>query len=386
MQVFRSLPRIVLAASTLVLAVACSDVPTAVAGEPSDPSEARKGTPAPTPTPTPPPSTGAPSFFKGAYLGDAESTPERIGDAIRAFGQMSGKQPALVKTFHPITCDFSTAGWCGKVLRAVAATGSTNYVALDLRWPAAPAGSLLAAIAGGAADAEITRIGRQLATVPGTVLLEPGWEMNGNWSDYRWQGVANGASTGGPALYRQSWQRIVRIFREQGATNVRWVFNPNTGNPLTWQATGASHWNWYGNYYPGDGYVDYVGMHGFNAPSVFGAPWASFDTLFDGESADRMLSDIIARYPGKPVIIGEFGSEEGAGDAKAQWIRSAYARLRSHPAVVGAVWFNMNKETNWRVDSSGAALQAYREVLADAGIKTAFQPAPAASATRLASN
>ena len=101
-------------------------------------------------------------------------------------------------------------------------------------------------------------------------------------------------------------------------------------------------------------------------------------------SADRMLSDVIARFPGKPVIIGEFASEEGSGDAKAQWIRAAFRRLRSHPAVVGAVWFNMQKETDWRVDSSGAALQAYREVLADPGIRTAFQPAPAASATRLA--
>lgn len=381
MQFFQTISRPFVAAMLMGMAVACSDLPTAAAGEPT---EAKKKTPAPTP-PTPPPG-GAPAFFNGAYLGDAETTPERVGDAIRAFGQMTGKQPALVKSFHPITCDFSATGWCGRLLRAVSATGSTNYVALDLRWPAAPAGSLLAAIAGGAADAEITRIGRQLAGVPGTVLLEPAWEMNGNWSDYRWQGVANGGDTNAPALYRQAWQRIVRIFREQGATNVRWVFNPNVGNPLTWQATGASHWNWYANYYPGDAYVDYVGMHGFNAPTVFGAPWATFDTLFDGESADRMLSDVIARYPGKPVIIGEFGSEEGAGDAKAQWIRAAFARLRSHPAVVGAVWFNMNKETNWRVDSSAQALAAYRDVVADPGFQTAFVPVSGVSTTRLASN
>ena len=365
MQYLRRIPRPLIAASTLFLAVSCSDVPTAAAREP-EPD---------------PPAGGAPAFFNGAYLGDAESTPERIGGAIRAFGEMTGKRPSLVKTFHPITCDFSATGWCGQVLRQVAAAGSSNYVALDLRWPGAPAGSLLGAIAGGAADAQIARIGRQLATVPGTVLLEPGWEMNGNWSDYRWQGVANGGDAGAPARYRDAWRRIVRIFREQGASNVRWVFNPNVGNPLTWRATGASHWNWYANYYPGDEYVDYVGMHGFNAPTVFGAAWASFDVLFDGESADRMLSDVIARFPGKPVIIGEFGSEEGSGDAKAQWIRSAYRRLRSHPSVVGAVWFNMDKETNWRVDSSGSALQAFREVLADPGIQqTAFNLPPTASA------
>jgi endoglucanase len=377
MQHLRAISRPFLAAVSIFLAASCGDVPTAAAGEPVDPSNPGGGT-------TPPPASSS-SFFSGAYLGDAVSTPEKIGGAIRSFAQLTGKQPALVKTFHPITCDFSGAGWCGKVLREVAAAGSTNYVALDLRWPSGPASNLLAAIAGGAADAEIARIGRQLATVPGTVLLEPGWEMNGNWSDYRWQGVANGGGSDAPARYRDAWRRIVRIFREQGASNVRWVFNPNTGNPLTWSATGESHWNWYGNYYPGDEYVDYVGMHGFNAPTVFNAPWATFDALFDGASADRMLSDLLARFPTKPVIIGEFASEEGTGDAKAQWIRAAYARLRSHPNVVGAVWFHMDKETDWRVDSSAASLQAFRDVQADPGVRTAFQPVPSATSARLAS-
>ena len=378
MQFLRTSARLTAAVFSLLLAVSCSDAPTAVAG---DADQARKPR---TPTPTEPATPTNPQFFNGAYLGDAESTPERIAGAIGDFASLTGKRPALVKTFHPISCDFSSTGWCGKVLRAVAGAGATNYVALDLRWAGAPSPGLLGAVNAGAADAELVRIARQLATVPGTVLLEPGWEMNGNWSDYRWQGVANGGDASAPARYRDAWRRVVGIFRANGATNVRWVFNPNAGNPLTWRATGESHWNWYANYYPGDAYVDYVGMHGFNAPTVFGAAWASFDLLFDGESADRMLSDLAARFPTKPIILGEFASEEGAGQAKAEWIRGAFRRLRTHPNVVGAVWFNMNKETNWRIDSSRSALAAYREVLADPGVQTAFQPLPAASNTRLA--
>jgi Glycosyl hydrolase family 26 len=377
MQLLRTSARLTAAAFSLALfAVSCSDVPTSAAAEPSP-------TPGPE-TPAPQPSADR-AFFGGAYLGDDVSTPERIDAAIAGWEAKTGKRPALVKTFHPVTCDFSASGWCGQVLRKVAGAGSTNYVALDLRWQGAPAGSLLEAIGAGAADAHFVRIARQLAAVPGTVLLEPGWEMNGNWSDYRWQGMANGGDASAPARYRAAWQRLVRTFREQGATNVRWVFNPNAGNPLTWRATGASHWNWYANYYPGDEYVDYVGMHGFNAPTVFGAQWATFDALFDGDGADRMLSDLAARYPTKPIIIGEFATEEGTGSAKAEWIRGAYRRLRSHPNVVGAVWFNMDKETDWRVDSTPAALAAFREVMADAGVKTAFTPVPASSSTRLAS-
>lgn len=367
-------PRPRLTAAIVLLLAACSDTPTAAVPEPG---------PLPGNPPVTPPAAAG-EFFNGAFLGDAESTPERIAGAIRDFAGLAGKQPALVKTFHPLSCDFSAAGWCGQVLREVARTGSTNYVALDLRWSGAPSTNLLDALNAGQADAAFARIARELAGVPGTVLLEPGWEMNGDWNDYRWQGAANGRDGSAPAKYAQAWRRMVGIFRAQGAANVRWVFNPNAGNPLTWRATGASHWNWYANYYPGDAYVDYVGMHGFNAPRVFGAAWASFDVLFDGDGADRMLSDLIARFPGKPVIIGEFASDEGSGDAKAEWIRAAFRRLRSHPAVAGAVWFNMTKETAWRVDSSSSALAAYREVLADPAVKTAFAPAPAAGANRLA--
>jgi endoglucanase len=323
-------------------------------------------------------------FFHGAFLGDDVSNPEQIDGAVRQFGAMVGKQPALVKTFHPVSCDFTATGWCGRVLRRVAGTGATNYVALDLKWDGAPQTGVLETIVGGRADAEFARIARQLATVEGTVLLEPAWEMNGNWN-YTWQGVANGADRGAPARYAQAWRRIVDVFRREGATNVRWVFNPNVGNPLTGRDTGPSHWNWYGHYYPGDAYVDYVGAHGFNAPKVWGGPWQDFSTMVDGAAGDRMLSDLEARYPGKPIIIGEFASDEGTPDQKAAWIRGAFERMRAHPAVVGAVWFHMKKEADWRIDSTPSALAAYRDALRDPGIRTAFQDVVATPAARLAS-
>ena len=373
-----SLPTVALA-SLFAVGTACSDLPAS-----PTPGEPGPGTP-----PVAPPTPGGPSastrpFFHGAFLGDAASNPEQIDGAIRDFGRMVGKQPALVKTFHPVSCDFSAGGWCGQVLRKVASTGATNFVALDLRWPGAPEAGLLDAINAGRGDAEFARIARQLAGVGGTVLLEPAWEMNGNW-DYRWQGVANGADHQAPAKYASAWRRIVDTFRREGAHNVRWVFNPNVGNPLTSRATGPAHWNWYGHYYPGESYVDYVGAHGFNAPKVWGGPWQSFDAMTDGAAADHMLSDLAARYPGKPIIIGEFASDEGSGDAKAQWIRGAFERMRSHPAVVGAVWFHMDKEADWRVDSSAASLAAYRDAMRDPMIQTAYRDTPPPSTTRLAS-
>lgn len=350
------------AAALVLLAAACGESPTA--GVPGE-SE--------TPAPTPPAPSVEKPFYAGAYLGDAGTKPETVEGAIRAFAAMTGKQPAFVKSYHTLDCDFSATGWCGKVVRKIAGTGSTNYVALDPRWAGAPATGLLDAVNAGQADAALARVARGLASVPGTVLVEPAWEMNGDWA-YRWQGVENGGAAA-PAKFRDAWRRIVSAFRAAGATNVRFVFNPNVGNPLTLRATGSAHWNWYGNYYPGDSYVDYVGAHGFNAPELWGGSWQDFATMTDGAAADRMLSDLAARYPGKPIILGEMATSEGTAGQKAAWIADAYRRMREHPSVVGAVWFHTVKEADWRVDSSPAALEAYRAAVAAPQVRTAFSPA-----------
>ena len=314
-------------------------------------------------TPGDPPAGFNRPFYAGAFLGDGATRAESIERSIDAFGRMVGKRPALVKSFHRLDADFSERGWSGQMLRRISRAGSTSYVALDLRWGGAPGRNLLDAINSGRADALIVRAARGMAGA-GTVLVEPGWEMNGRW-DYTWQGVHNGGAAG-PAKYQQAFRRIVDIFRREGAGNVRWVFAPNVGNP----AGGA--WNHYANYYPGDRYVDFLGPHGYNAPRVWGAAWASFETLFNGPGADRILSDLERRYPNKPIIIGEFATDSHGGD-KARWIAEAFAAMRNHRNVIGAIWFNAAKEADWRVESSREALDAYRAVMRDPNIRTAFR-------------
>jgi hypothetical protein len=302
------------------------------------------------------------AFWSGVYLGDAETTPDRVAGAIGEFAALTGKRPALVKSYHRLDADLSAAGWAGRVLRAVQDAGPTNYIALDLDWQGRAAGSLLDAIARGEADAHIDRAARGLALLHDVVLVEAGWEMNGN-SGYPWQGVANGADRSAAPKYVAAVRRVVDRFRAAGATNVRWVFNPNTGNPLAASGAGSSHWNWYANYYPGDAYVDFVGAHGFNGPRAFGAPFHTFDEMFNGADADRVLADMKQRYPAKPILMGEIGSEEVSGRDKGAWVRDAYDRMLRDPQIAGAVWFNMHKEGDWRVNSSAASLAGYRAAL-----------------------
>ena len=352
---------VLFAAATLL--AACADMPSQSQPEP-EPAEKR--------TPPTVPSTSDRPFYAGAFLGDEDTKPERIQGAIAEFERLSGKRPSMIKSFHDLNCDFTAGGWCGQLLRKVQEAGATNFLAIDVRWAGGPSTGVLDAINAGQADARIVTMARGIKSVGQVVLMEPAWEMNGNWA-FAWQGVENGGAAG-PAKYVAAWRRIVDIFRREGADNVRWVWNPNVGNALTHAASGPGHWNWYANYYPGDSYVDYVGAHGFNAPRVWGGAWQSFKTMTDGDAADRMLSDLTARYPHKPILIGEFATDEGAGDAKAAWIREAYTAMRAHPNVAGAVWFNMNKEADWRINSSASALAAFREAMAPAAVQTAFAP------------
>jgi endoglucanase len=372
--------RLSVAALTAMLALAaCQDSPTGV----KPLGKGTKTQPAPSPSPTPTPTTTAQPFYAGAYLGDGVTKPDSVVKGINDFTALVGRQPSLVKSFQTMGCDFSSTGWCGRMVRQVAGTGSTPYLAMDVRWGTAPTTGVLDAIIAGQADAAITSAARGIAGVGKTVLIEPVWEMNGNWN-YAWQGVLNGNDATAPARFVSAWRHVVDIFRREGATNVRWVFNPNVGNPLTHTASGSTSWNWYANYYPGDGYVDYVGAHGFNGPSVWGGSWQDFATMTDGTSADHMLSDLASRYT-RPIIIGEFATQEGTAGQKAQWITDAFNRMRANPRIAGCIWFNASKEADWRVQSSATALAAYQAAVTADGVQTAFAPVTA-SYDRMASN
>ncbi|CAN5885257.1 hypothetical protein BH23GEM9_BH23GEM9_00310 [soil metagenome] len=325
-----------------VVVSACADSPTDIVS----------------PTPETPTAAFQGRIAHGVFLGDVESESHRIRSSIENFSGLAGSRPAMVKTFHRLDDDFGPAGWAGRTLREVDAAGAVSLVALDLRWSDTPPEKLLAAIAEGHADTAIRTLARQLAAFGAPVLIEPGWEMNGDWA-YPWQGVHNGGD-GAPAVFAAAWRRLVDVVRSEGAVNALWVFSPSVGNPVAGRGAGNSHWNWYGYYYPGDAWVDYLGLHGFNAPSIWHTPFLTFHELFDSLSSDRMLSDMTARFPGKGIIISEFASEEGAPGAKAEWIRNAYSIMDAHPAITAAIWFHMDKETDWRVNSSSSSLDAFR--------------------------
>jgi hypothetical protein len=66
------------------------------------------------------------------------------------------------------------------------------------------------------------------------------------------------------------------------------------------------------------------------------------------------------------VELSEIASTE-AGGSKASWIRDMFAEVRNRPWIRSLVWFNLRKETDWRIESSASAQRAFAEGINRAG-------------------
>ena len=248
------------------------------------------------------------------------------------------------------------------VLGAVASGGRTPLLTWE---PWAPNGGTeqpeyrLARIADGEFDGYIAKWATDLAAHGGPVYLRPMHEMNTDW--YPWSGVANGNT---PERFVEAWRRIVHVFRRTGASNVRFVWSPNN---VDVPASNALE-----RYYPGADYVDVLALDGYNwgagTPQYGG--WQTFSQLFAG-AYERLR----ALGP-QPIWIAEVASSSDGGD-KAAWVRDMFATARTMDRLEALVWFNEDKERDWRAAPTPAIAAAFAP---DAGAPAEDAPQAAAHA------
>ena len=100
-------------------------------------------------------------------------------------------------------------------------------------------------------------------------------------------------------------------------------------------------------------------MDGYNWGTVSGHQWQPFAQVFQ-----QTYNELLA-ITSKPLMIAETASTEQAGN-KAAWITDAFTRQLPHafPKIKAVVWFNENKETDWRIESSHAAQAAFASAIA----------------------
>lgn len=217
-----------------------------------------------------------------------------------------------------------------------------------LSWePSLSITNTLDAISSGTYDTYITQFAQAAKAWDNLIYLRFGHEMNGNW--YPWDGTHNGGSSG-PAKYISAWQHIHDIFTSNGATNVKWVWAVNH------TSTPNENWNSFESYYPGSGYVDYVGIDGYNWAQ---GNWQTFDQVF-------YTAYITLEALNKPIMISEFSCATDEVYSKADWITNAFVKIRSdYTLVKAALWLNEKKERDWRIESSADPTTAFKNAVSD---------------------
>jgi hypothetical protein len=209
-------------------------------------------------------------------------------------------------------------------------------------------------------DAYIERFARDAKAFNHRVLIRFMHEFNGNW--YVWSGNKNGGPSGGPERVIEVWKYVVDKFRAIGADNVKWLWVPH--GPSTDRSEEA--WNNVSNYWPGNDYVDWIGLDAYNFYPQ--DPWGGKRPLRDFDNCFRALYDSCAKLGEQPMMIAEFGTGEFEhnGFDKAAWITDAFTKIKTeYTRVKIYTWFNINKELDWRVNSSPESLVAFRKAMED---------------------
>lgn len=225
--------------------------------------------------------------------------------------------------------------------------GRDNAI-LVLTWEpylkAEQARSLLGDIGAGRYDAYIRTMAASIKRYGRPVMVRWGHEPNGDW--YSWSGSQNGKS---PEDYKTAWRRVAGILRAGGGPRVRLVFSINGEDKP------RDGWNNFENYYPGPEYVDAVGLDVYNWGKSRGwSTWTEPAGLLK-----KPYRRALAMSPDKPLFLTEVAAC-GSGGPKAEWLSALLRRLEArYKAVKGFMWFDYNKECDWRLSSDVAAARAY---------------------------
>jgi len=195
-------------------------------------------------------------------------------------------------------------------------------------------------IINGSKDKYIEQFAKDAKSYGYPIILAPFDEMNLNEEAWGY-GINKNTSQ----KFKTVWIHIHNIFTTNEASNIKFAITFNN------ESTPNINGNKMNDYYPGDNYVDYIGIDGFN----FANNRQTFSQIFDNAITE-------ASTLGKPMYILSTASEEVAD--KATWITDGLGTtIYKYPNILGWVWFNKEVNSTWRVDSDNASLKAFKAIL-----------------------
>lgn len=280
----------------------------------------------------------------GAYTDGMDAYPKRLNDLSTRLSQ-----PMAIASVFRGPGDI----WPGP-LESTLASGRTLLVAWYLGnhsygyWASA------------AAQPEIAAVARRVKAFGRVVAIRPWAEMNGDWQSLQPTARPTDGYATGYQAFIAAWRNVVNVFRAEGATNVRWVFNPTTD---TYAETTDVRLIW-----PGGSYVNILGLDGYNWGTGGIFTWRSFANIYAVQ-----YKRLVALAPTTPLWICEIGCADPlstlnkvtapAGQSKAQWWKEMALATKNMPAVRALVLFDICKERDWRAASSTSALTGLRAAL-----------------------
>jgi len=272
---------------------------------------------------------------------------------IADFNNDSPKKLAYVNVFSAFSHDWDNLYWQSSNIVAEGATPMVTWMPIDLT---RQDDNLLPEIAIGYWDDYLVQWGTKLIdwvnmypeSERPRLAIRFAHEFNGNWYPY----------SNTPGSYKAAWQTIHDLFNEMGVNeHVDWIWSASKTN--------VDDYNDFTVYYPGDNYVDWTSLDGYNWGSNYtSSGWASFSDIFT-DSYQIMVEN----YPGKPIMIAEtasaephdlpnidygmYGDDSDAFESKSVWIENMLLDLQTEfPAVRAFSIFNINKELSWSISTS----------------------------------
>ncbi len=243
---------------------------------------------------------------QGAYLDGFPYPGPPDTSKIDAFEALVEHHQTRIGWYESLDMPFPSAA-----VNAVQGRGSKPYIVwepFDGSVPGETARSgesRLDDILAGAYDTRINDWAQAAAANGKPMEISFGHEMNGDWFTWGYLGGHNGNTA---AQYVEAFRYVVDKFNAAGATNVDWVWCINA--------------SWHDDFsmaFPGEQYVDRMGMNGFNwgdDPAGGGpdyAKWRDFERIFG--QWDPYFPEGVHNYnrlvelaPNLPIIVGEFGS------------------------------------------------------------------------------
>jgi hypothetical protein len=313
--------------------------------------------PEPTPVPAPPPGSAAPIYW-GATVGIhlAGTQPPWDMAGLDVFEEEVHKKVSMLNFFQPFancnpTCSFY--GFPKTPLESIRQRGAIPVLSWSSQ--SIPSSKVepdfqLSDLISGRYDAYITDFATKAKAWGHPFFLRFNWEMNGKW--FPWHEGVNGNQ---PGEFVAAWRHVHDIFTAVGATNVNWVWCPNLeyngSTPLA-------------SVYPGDAYVDWTGLDGYNHGTNPAHPdsWKSFSQLY--RTTYNNITGSLA--PSKPLMIGEVASTEYGG-SKSAWIKDMLARVPvEYPKIRALLYFDKyDTNMDWPLETSSSALSAFAEGIQD---------------------